>query len=199
MYINNFGLEWPILRNRRISTFLPGTACIVLEVLTTVVMKSSVILLSVENQATFRRKISPPTSGSALLTTCFVLVFTWFIILPWRKRPTSVNFNGATGCHIPEDKVKVKVVLRPTVSLPVCLGVKPPSGPQDQISITVRQFFPAPLAKGQLCPLWLGDESVVHNCCYTPRHWIPFSPPPTTHRATRRKSQNIEVLRLCVI
>jgi hypothetical protein len=44
----------------------------------------------------------------------------------------------STACRHSLDKVKV--MLRPTVSRPIYLGVKPYLGPQDQIFVTVRQL-----------------------------------------------------------
>jgi hypothetical protein len=54
-------------------------------------------------------------------------------------------------------------VLQPTVSRPVCLGIKHPPGVSDQICITVTQL--------RVC--WCGalsltreDGSVLYNCCW---------------------------------
>jgi hypothetical protein len=65
-----------------------------------------------------------------------------------------------TLLHTLQQKTKIKVMLRPTVSRPVCLGVQPSTGVQDQIFVAVRQlrvcWCGAPfLTRGWVCRLQL--------------------------------------------
>jgi hypothetical protein len=113
----------------------------------------------------------------------------------------------------PVVEVKVEVNLRSTVSRPVCLGVRRPSGTHDQfffLEISFRQlrvcYFVAPsLTRGRVCNLlyncfWaLPEQSLlgqspaelmtIFYCLIwdSPNlgggHWVPFMSPLTTRRA----------------
>jgi hypothetical protein len=57
-------------------------------------------------------------------------------------------------------RLSLSLMLRPTVSWPVCLGIKHPPGTYDKIFNTVRGFVDVG------CSLWREDRSVVYNCCW---------------------------------
>jgi hypothetical protein len=77
-----------------------------------------------------------------LLTTSFTISFNHNQLqqlkINLQPKPSSLTAEDSPHSH---SRSKAKVMLRPTVSRPVCLGVKHPSGAYDQIFITVRQLL----------------------------------------------------------
>jgi hypothetical protein len=59
--------------------------------------------------------------------------------------------------------LSLSLMLRPTVSRPVCLGIKHPSRAYEQIFVTVKTVAGLLMRGG---PLWREDGSAVYNCCW---------------------------------
>jgi hypothetical protein len=83
------------------------------------------------------------------------------------RPPSSLYFTECSVTTLSLAKVKVKVILRPTVSRPVCLGVKHPSGTRDQFfflleilfrQLQVRYFVAPSLTRGRICNLLTRDK-----------------------------------------
>jgi hypothetical protein len=77
--------------------------------------------------------------------------------LPQEDTPWSLSLS----------KVKVKVILRPTVSLPVCPGVRPPSGPATNCSFLLEFSFRHLRVCYFVATLWREDGSVIYCCCWS--------------------------------
>jgi hypothetical protein len=99
----------------------------------------------------YSRPLIPPGTGFPLH------LLLWLAGLQWRcsnPPPTTLS-------------VTVKVLLQPTVSRRVCLGVRRWSGTRDQIfSFFLSLFFDSYRFVDVECPLWQEVRSVILSCCW---------------------------------
>jgi hypothetical protein len=121
------------------------------------------------------------------------------------KMKVSENIMTLNTTLLKNFKVKGKVILRPTVSRPVRLGVRHTSGTHDQFFILLGIFFRQLLVLASAVSrdtrpyfivqipetpsTWRARSPYLYPpgtgwASYTPGHWVPFPSPLTTRRAT---------------
>jgi hypothetical protein len=126
------------------------------------------------------------------------------------RKPTPSNSASYFIPSFPWRQVKVKVILRPTVSRPVCHGTKHPFGAYDQILIIVWQLLVCLLVWGALSDERTGLPFAIATGSHqrslflvrVPQDsWsyftvsdsrLPFLSPPTTRRVTVEVFDSLE-------
>jgi hypothetical protein len=88
-------------------------------------------------------------------------------LYPPGKRLPSHSSRHLQLCSLQHREIKVKVIIRPTVSRPVCPGVRPLSGARDQFFFLLEIVF----TKLHVWyygarSLWREDGPLIYSCCW---------------------------------